>query len=63
MGEACVAWRQEEEQVAATQKHIQVCPAYSRLRVGRDLEGSYLSRQMTVAIKADLHLNLVVRSF
>ena len=41
MGEACVAWRQEEEQVVATQKHIQVCPAYSRLRVGRDLEGSY----------------------
>ena len=41
MGEACVAWRQEEEQVVATQKHIQVCPAYSKLRVGRDLEGSY----------------------
>ena len=41
MCEVCVAWRQEEEQVVATQEHIQVCPAYSRLRVGRDLEGSY----------------------
>ena len=40
--EACLAWRMGEgEEVVATQSHLMVCPAYSRLRVGRDLEHPY----------------------
>ena len=39
----CLAWREREAQegVVATQSHLQECPAYSRLRVGRDIEYSY----------------------
>ena len=37
----CVAWREEGEvEVTATQSHLTVCPAYSTLRVGRDLEAN-----------------------
>ena len=40
--EACLAWREEGEvPVVATQSHLTECPAYSRLRVGRDLTASY----------------------
>ena len=40
--ETCVAWREEGElPVVASQSHLQVCPAYSLLRVGRNLDVSY----------------------
>ena len=40
--EACLAWRMEKDgKVMVTQSYLQVCPAYSRLRVGRNMEGSY----------------------
>ena len=37
-----LAWREEGElEVIATQSHLTVCPAYSTLRVGRDLQYGY----------------------